>query len=273
VSAPSRGFAPINNALIHYELAGDGGGLVMLHAGVADSRQWTHELAHFQSRYRVLRYDMRGYGQSEPVVGEFSHLADLAAILDFVEMTGPLVLMGCSMGGGLAMDFVLAYPERVKALILVGAGPSGLKLDVPRPPKADEVDKAFDAGDLDLAAELETQLWFDGGRSSTDIDPSARRLVYEMNRRGIELAERKLGKQLPNAASPAAGRLGELTAPVLIVVGSHDTTYILGAADFMAAHLPSSRKVTIANAAHLPNLDRPDEFRRIVSEFLEEVGG
>jgi len=184
------------------------------------------------------------------------------------------VLMGCSMGGGLAMDFALANPPRVKALIMVDAGPSGLHLDVPKHPKADEAEKAYNAGDLDLVAELETQIWYDGiGRAASQVNQSMRKLVYDMNRRGLELDARHLGKRLPDAPEPAAGRLGEQKMPVLVIVGTHDTPYILAAADYMLDKIPNARKVTIPGAAHLPNLDQPDEFQRIVAGFLHTLPG
>jgi pimeloyl-ACP methyl ester carboxylesterase len=272
VNALESGFAPIHGALIHYEVAGEGTPFVMLHAGVADSRQWNGEFDHFQQHYRVLRYDLRGYGKSEPVEGEFSHLQDLHALLNHLHIHEPLVLMGCSMGGGLAMDFALADPARVRALILVGAGPSGLKLDVPGHPKFADAERAYTEGNLDLVAELETQIWFDGmGRTSAQVNPTMRSLVYQMNRRALELEARHLGKRLPDAAAAAAGRLGDLTVPVLILTGEHDVPFILAAAEYMSSKLPTSRKVMLEDAAHLPNLDRPDEFRRRVSEFLAEL--
>ena len=69
------------------------------------------------------------------------------------------------------MDFALAYPSRVKALIMVGSAPSRLELDVPTPPKFADAEKAFEAGDLDLVAEIETQIWFDGmDRTPEQVD-------------------------------------------------------------------------------------------------------
>src|ERR1051325_4258373 len=101
------GFVSIDNARIYYETAGKGMPLVMIHAGVADSLQWNNEFTYFAQSYHVIRYDMRGYGKSEPADGEFSHLSDLVSLLNALEIHEPLVLMGCSMGGGLAMDFAL----------------------------------------------------------------------------------------------------------------------------------------------------------------------
>ncbi|MCB0510896.1 MAG: alpha/beta fold hydrolase, partial [Bacteroidetes bacterium] len=76
------GFINIDNAKLYYEIAGTGTPFVMVHAGVADSRQWNNEFAYFSHRYQVIRYDMRGYGKSEPVEGEFSHMSDLVSLLD-----------------------------------------------------------------------------------------------------------------------------------------------------------------------------------------------
>jgi pimeloyl-ACP methyl ester carboxylesterase len=218
------GFVQSGNTRIYYETAGQGLPLVMIHAGVADSRQWNNEFAFFASSYQVVRYDMRGYGRSEPAEGEFNPMDDLIAILNALGLSEPAVLMGCSMGGGLAMDFVLTHPSRGKALIMVGSGPSGLELDVQAPTKFADVEKAFEAGDLDLVGELETQIWFDGdGRTPEQVNQEMRKLLYEMNRQALAHEVKQLGKRLPNTDTPAFSRLGEIKIPVLIVVGAHDT--------------------------------------------------
>jgi pimeloyl-ACP methyl ester carboxylesterase len=266
------GFANIDNAKIYYEIAGKGMPLVMIHAGVADSRQWNNEFTDFAQRYQVIRYDMRGYGKSEPVDGEFSHMSDLVSLLDALEIHGPLVIMGCSMGGGLAMDFALTYPSRAKALIMVDAGPSGLELDVPAPSKFADAEKAFEAGDLDLVAEIETQIWFDGmDRTPDQVNQAMRKLLFEMDRIALDHEAKKLGKRMPNRQTPAFDRLGDLDIPVLVIVGAHDTPYMLAAADYMTEKIPSARKVIIEDAAHLPNMDQPHEFQGVVNDFLRSL--
>jgi pimeloyl-ACP methyl ester carboxylesterase len=266
------GFVQVDNARLYYETAGQGVPLVMIHAGVADSRQWNNEFAFFAPSYRVVRYDMRGYGKSETVDGEFSHMGDLVAVLDALEVHEPVVIMGCSMGGGLAMDFALTHPSRVKALIMVGSGPSGLELDVPASAKFAEVEKAFEVGDLDLVSELETQIWFDGtGRTPEQVDQTMRTLLYDMNRQALAHEVKQLGKRLSNTQVPAFDRLGDLKLPVLIIVGAHDTPYILAAAEYMIEKLPSARMVRVEDAAHLPNMDHPDEFQAAVTNFLENL--
>ena len=268
----SSGFASIGQAKLYYEVAGEGPTFAMIHAGVADSRQWNNEFTYFANNYRVLRYDMRGYGRSEPADGEFSHMGDLVALLDHLQIREPIVLMGCSMGGGLAMDFALAHPLRVKALIMVDAGPTGLKLDIPTPPKFAEAEKAYNAGQLDLVAELETQIWFDGlGRTPDQVNQAMRQLAYDMDRQALAHEVKQLGKRLPDTPIPAVQGLNQLHAPVLVIVGAYDTPYMLAAADYMAEKIPSAQKVMIEDAAHLPNMDQPDEFRRVVTAFLDSL--
>jgi pimeloyl-ACP methyl ester carboxylesterase len=264
------GFAAVNNALIYYEIAGEGAPFVMIHAGVADSRQWNNEFAHLATRFRALRYDMRGYGKSEPVDGEYSHLQDLTALLDHLQIDQPLIAMGCSMGGGLAMNLALTRPSKVRALIMVDAGPAGLELDTPTPAEFAEAEKAYNAGDLDLVAEIETRIWFDGmGRTPAQVNQAMRKLVYEMNRIALSHEAKRLGKRLPDTQVPASERLNELDIPVLVIVGAHDTPYTLAAADYMVEKIPTSRKVTIDDAAHLPNLDQPEGFQGILTTFLD----
>jgi pimeloyl-ACP methyl ester carboxylesterase len=178
--------------------------------------------------------------------------------------------MGCSMGGGLAIDFALAHPERTKSLILVGSGPAGLELDTNDPEDLFEAaGKAYEANDLDLAAEIETQIWFDGqNRTADDVDPIMRKLAYEMNRLALEHEAKKLGKHIRKEGTPAVERLNELTMPVLIIIGQNDIPYLLAAADYMEKHLAHAKKVLLPNAAHLPNMEQPQAFREVLDSFL-----
>jgi 3-oxoadipate enol-lactonase len=141
---------------------------------------------------------------------------------------------------------------------------------VPEPGKLEQAEQAYKEGDLDRVAELEIQVWFDGmGRTPEQVNPTIRQLAYEMNRTALSHEAKGLGKRVPDTEIPAAERLSELTAPVLVIVGDQDIPYMLAAADYMVEKIPSAQKVILADAAHLPNMDQPDEFQRIVTEFLE----
>ncbi len=266
------GFVAADNANLFSEIGGSGTPFVMIHAGVADHRQWDNEFAAFAKKYRVMRYDMRGYGKSEPVEGDFTHMADLEVLLETLHIREPMTIMGCSMGGGIAMDFTLTHPALVKALIMVGSAPSGLDLDVPETDKFADVEKAIKEGNLDLANEIETQIWFDGtGRTPQQVNQKARKLLSEMNRIALGYEALNLGKRKPNLKQLAAERLPEIACPVLVVVGANDTPYILAAADYMETNIKSARKVVIEDAAHLPNMEHPQLFDKIVNEFLDTL--
>ena len=263
------GFVNTGDAKLYYEIAGTGTPSMMIHAGVADSRQWNNEFAYFSQSNQVIRYDMRGYGKSEPVEGEFNHMSDLVSLLDALGIHEPIIIMGCSMGGGIAMDFALTYPPRAKALIMVDSGPSGLELDVPTPSKFADAEKAFESGNLDLVAEIETQIWFDGmGRTPERVNPTMRELLYEMDRLALSHEVKELGKRLPNTETAAFNRLESINISVLIIIGSHDTPYMIAAADYMKEKVKFANKIIIDDAAHLPNMDQPQEFRKIVKKFL-----
>lgn len=267
------GFANINGAQLYYETAGNGTPFLMIHAGVADSRQWEQAFAHFAADYQAIRYDLRGYGKSEPVAGDFNHLDDLNALLAHLGIDKPLIVMGCSMGGGLAMDFALAQPHRVHALIMVGSGPNGLELDVPEPALFQSMLAAYEQHDWDQLADIEIQLWFDGeGRSPEQVNQVARQLAYAMNRQVLAHEAKGLGQRQPNLPTPSGQRIAELNMPVLVVVGEYDVPYILAAADYMLTHIPHAQKVVMHNAAHLPNMEHPAEFEGIVGAFLAQLG-
>src|SRR5690606_5590641 len=116
----------------------------------------------FAKHYRTVRYDLRGYGQSNPVAGRFAHYEDLRALLDHLGIERAY-LIGVSFGGMIAIDFTLTYPQRVAGLILVGTGVDGYyNPAITEPAEAEEAQKAFDAGDFERAAELEVRVWVDG---------------------------------------------------------------------------------------------------------------
>ena len=110
--------AEVNGARLYYEAVGEGEPLVLVHAGIADSRMWEGQLTAFADRYRVIRYDMRGFGMTAMVDGPFSHHEDLRGLFDSLNVER-VHLVGCSMGGGAALDFALEYPQRVGNLVLV----------------------------------------------------------------------------------------------------------------------------------------------------------
>ena len=93
------GLAEVNNTSIYYEVAGEGQALVMVHAGIANKAMWDEQFEFFAQKYKVVRYDMRGYGQSPAAGNDYQRYEDIRALLDFLNIDHAY-LMGCSMGGG-----------------------------------------------------------------------------------------------------------------------------------------------------------------------------
>jgi pimeloyl-ACP methyl ester carboxylesterase len=266
------GTAEVNGASIHYEVAGEGEPLVLVHAGIADSRMWDGQIDAFADGYRVVRYDMRGFGQTEMVEGPFSHHEDLRGLLDFLALDR-VHIVGCSMGGGTVLDFALEYPERVGNLVLVGSVIGGFDPDFGPPKEWDELVAADEAGDLDLISELEVRMWVVGpGRSPEDVEASVRDLVREMNLIALQNEATGLGDEWEPEPT-AADRLPDVQAPTLLIVGDEDQPRVFAAADLLEKELPNARRVVMHGTAHVPNMERPEEFNRLVLDFLQDQPG
>ena len=267
---PESGFAEVNGARLYYEIMGDGEPLVLVHAGIADGRMWEGQLGAFARRYRVIRYEMRGFGRSVMVKGPYAHREDLRALLDSLG-TEWAFLVGCSMGGGTIIDFALEHPGRVRALVLVGSAVSGFESGDDSPEQWEELVAAEDAGDLGRVCELEVQIWVDGPYRGPDrVDPGVRDLVREMNLIALQNEASGLGTELPLEA-PAVNRLAEIRIPTLVIVGGRDRPGTTEAADLLHRSIPQARRTVMPGTAHLPNMERPQEFNRIVLAFLDEL--
>ncbi|HET7270663.1 MAG TPA: alpha/beta hydrolase, partial [Rubrobacter sp.] len=192
----------------------------------------------------------------------------LRGVLDFLGVERAH-LVGCSMGGGAALDFALEYPERTGNLVLVGSAVGGFMPDFDPPRQWDEIIAADEAGDLERISELEVQIWVDGPeRSPDDVDASIRDLVREMNLIALQNEASELGEEW-EPEPPAADRLPDIQAPTLLIVGDEDQPRIFAAADLLERELPNARKVIMPGTAHLPSMERPEEFNRIVLDFLQ----
>ena len=118
------GYARSDGAKIYFESAGTGRAIAFIHAGVADCRMWDPQFELFARKFRVIRYDLRGFGKSEMPDGRYANRRDLRNVLQHLGVE-KAALVGCSMGGETAIDFALEHPERVTAIVPVGAGVNG----------------------------------------------------------------------------------------------------------------------------------------------------
>ena len=263
-------FAAPDGTRFYYELAGAGPALVFLHAGITDGRMWNEQFRAFAREHTVLRYDRRGFGQTEAVSGPFSHRLDLHDMLAHLGIERA-TLVGCSQGGKIALDFALEQAEMVESLVLVASALGGYKFDGTPPQQLEELEEAERLGDLARVNELELQIWVDGPhRLPAQVDPEFRERVREMNGVALSSTFEQGREQLLEPA--AVSRLDEVRVPTLIVVGELDTPHTLAVSAVLAERIGGARRVVIEGVAHLPSMERPAVFNRIVSGFLREQG-
>jgi pimeloyl-ACP methyl ester carboxylesterase len=256
---------------IHLEASGDGPAIVLVHAGICDGGMWDAQWETLPARHRVVRFDMRGFGGS-PVPGvTYSHARDLIAVMDAAGISRA-ALVGASLGGRVAIEVALAAPARVSALVLVGSGLPGHEWSAAARECWAAEEEAIERGDLAAAAEVNVAFWVDGpGRRPEDVDADVRRRAHAMQLRALELQVPAYERDgdLEELLVPDAGeRLGDVAQPALVVTGEADQPDIHAIAERLAGGLPRAETATIPDAAHLPSMERPGLFDRLLGRFL-----
>ncbi|MFL5803821.1 MAG: alpha/beta fold hydrolase [Roseiflexaceae bacterium] len=264
------GFAEIAGAPVFYEVAGAGHPLLLLHAGVADSRMWDDQWALFAQHYRVIRCDLPGYGQSSIPDREFALHEIVAGLLGHLNVERAHVA-GASWGGRVALDFALAHPEKVAKLVLVCPSVGGEKPSAAVERFGEEEEALLERGDLAAATELNLRMWVDGPhRAPGQVDPSVRERVRVMQHHAFTIPT-PLGAELIHIDPPAIERLAEVRVPTLVVVGDLDIAEKLAMAERLAAEIPGACQVVIPGAAHMVTMERPEEFNRVILDFLSRA--
>jgi pimeloyl-ACP methyl ester carboxylesterase len=231
---------------------------------------WDEQWDDFARRYQAIRFDMRGFGKSDPAQAPITRRNDLHRLLKQLPIART-ALLGCSMGGRLSSIMRLNTRD--------GLGPDSsplfpVVLNFEPPRYLMEMMGAIEQNDLALASELQNRIWIDGPfRQPSQVDPLVRQRAAEMNR--IALANKTFSKVDASPHNPlnppAAHRLGEIRIPTLIIAGALDDPEILRAAEVMATAIPGARKVIIPGCAHLPNMEKPAQFNQVVLEFLHSL--
>jgi pimeloyl-ACP methyl ester carboxylesterase len=266
----NTGYVEVSGAPLYYEVAGTGPALVLLHEGIADLRMYDDQFGDFARRYKVVRYDFHGFGRSGTPTEAYSHHEALRGLLDHLGIRRT-ALLGMSLGGIVAIDFTLTYPDRVGALCLLAAGVGGYPTSQQTITLFAPLADAFKAGDFARAIELTVRFWVDGMlRRPDEVDPVVRERVRVMYTEVLRRS-RDGGRPADQLEPPAYTRLAEIAVPTLVVVGSGDVPAILEQADLVARSIPGTRKVVLPRVAHVLNMELPAEVNQIVLDFLAEV--
>jgi len=239
---------------IYYEDEGRGPALLLTHGYSATLSMWDPQVSALANRYRVLRWDMRGHGASDSPddPDAYTHTAtvgDMAAVLDAAGVDRA-VIGGLSLGGFLSLEFHLAHPGRVRALVLCDTGP-GYKKDDARESwnrYAESFARKYEENGLDaLGSSAEVRAA--RHRSAAGLARAACGILVQRDARVIE-------------------SLPAIRVPTLLVVGSEDKPFLAGMR-YMADKIAGSVHAIIDGAGHAPNLEKPVEFNAVLARFLD----
>lgn len=265
------GFTP--SGIAFDRAPGSGLPVVLIHAGIADRRMWDPQWPVLGSTRAAVRFDLRGFGDSTAAPdGEVSHVRDVLETLDHLGV-GRCHLVGASFGGGVAVDVALTRPDLVESLLLCPPGGSllaELTADLKRFFDAERAALARD--DLDAAVEANVDTWVVGpGRDPADVDPAVVDAVRMMQRRAFDVSA-SWPADLPEAElePPALERLSEITARTLVLVGGHDLETTHDAAARVVAGIAGARRIDWPDVAHLPSMERPQEFVDLMLDWTAE---
>lgn len=297
-SAEKGGIVDLPGGKIHYEIAGKGQPLVLIHSALMNSKMWDTQVEAFAPSYQVIRYDLPGFGRST-LGTRGPDRVDLRGLLDALRIE-KAALLGLSRGAEVALDFGLHYPKRVNALILCGAGLDGF----PYPAEAQQRWQSFvevvHSREFPRAVEHFIEDWVDGprGPAAHELRQQARAIRarysfahslppdYSSSSESNPVVDDAAGEPTISAVAQAivdaltdiaessrmpAERLEEVKIPTLILAGDADRPAVLSITGYLAAHMPNARKLVIPDAADIINLQRPDVFNRAVLDFLRQA--
>lgn len=260
-------------AALATEVVGTGAPIVFLHANVCDRRMWRAQLDGIGTTHKAVAYDRRGFGETRTEPEDFSALADLMSVLDATAEGKPAILVGCSLGGRIALDAAIRHPARIRALVLIAPNVAG----APEPIYPPEIEKlmarsrdAEASGDLDGLNAMKARLWLDGPLASEGrVAGPARDLLLDMN--SIALSSPPFGSDVD--VRPFFDRLSEVAVPTLVVWGDLDFAHVQERCRHVVATVPDAEGHEMPGVAHLPSLERPAEVTTLIAGFIARRAG
>jgi len=257
----------VGDATINYDVAGKGPTVVFIHGWSHNISVWDDQVPAFKSRYRVVRYDSRGFGRSTGYADESAEPQDLLLLLEALRVKRAYIV-GHSRGGSVALRFASAYPSHVAGLVLYGAFPEGF----PAPPEVGQMFGSLPAiakqngldsvGKLVLASPI---AWVPPGRN--DVTDRYRRLWASYSGKDLLDPHAESG-HVPAVTIP---QLANIRVPTLVIVGDHEAPFIAAVADTLAQRIPGAKKVVIPNAGHGAHFAQPASFNSALMDFIFDV--
>lgn len=270
IPTPTRpGMIDIGGTRMYYEVSGTGQPVLFLHAGIADCRMWDEQVTVLSRQLMAIRCDLRGFGRTPRGSVRFSHYHDVAALLDSLGITRVHVV-GASFGGRVAIDFALAYPQRIRSLVLCSPAISG----APSTPEMDSIDSTEESllknGDREGAAEFNVRTWVVGPSRRPDEVPSALRQRVKAMQLDNYLLPSPVGAVSVSLEPRAMTRLEDIASPTLIMCGDKDVSFFQDLSAVAAQRIPHAQRTIVPGAAHMISMEKPEVFNRLLLDFITE---
>ena len=264
--ALKSGIAEVNGTKLYYEMQGTGEPLVFIHGGGYDRRMWGDQFFSFANRYTVIRYDVRGYGKSAAPTKPYSDDEDLYRLLQYLKVS-KAHLVGLSMGGRIAIDFVLTHPEMVASLTAAAPGLSGFPFSTESTIEMMKIVYSILNDDGTPAGEAWLRSAYNAAAMENPIVAAKLRPIAIENSH-VWL----INFFFPRPPFPlAVQRLNEIRVPTLVIRGDRDVKMITDIVATLEKDIPGAKKVIISGAGHMVNVEKPQEFNTTLSDFLGGV--
>jgi pimeloyl-ACP methyl ester carboxylesterase len=270
------GFLPVKGAKLFYEVTGEGFPLVLVHSRWMLNALWDEQVKFFAAQFRVIRYDVRGFGKSEMELIPSSDVDDLLQLFDHLAVEQAYIV-GLSMGAEIAISFALAHPERLKALVISGVGLDEFEWGESFNQQWQQFADAIKADDYNQAIDHVVSMWVDGPLrpAPQEVRDRTRELM-----RGHTFLHHKpfppsseaenTPPPQPEPVQPLSEKekFAGLQVPTQVMVGEYDWPEMVKMAEILAGYLPNGEHILISGAAHITNLEQPEAFNRAVLNFL-----
>jgi 3-oxoadipate enol-lactonase len=256
------GFIVVGNDSIYYESMGSGNVILMIHDGLLHHEVWDDQFSFFGKNFNAIRYDRRDYGKSSPATDSFTHLEDLETLFKELEIDSA-ILIACSSGGALAIDFTLKHPQRVNGLVLVGAVVGGFSYTPHMYNRGGHLPENFE-NDFERSMYYATDDPYEIYSGNTDVKEKAVKMLNDYPRKSFS------HQRIVRPEIPAYKRLDEIKAPTLILVGEFDIPDVQAHAGAINAGILNSRRIIIPGSGHLVPMEQPELFNERVMNFIKQ---
>jgi len=257
----------VGGTKMYCEVSGKGPPILFLHTGLMDCRMWDDQVRSLSRRYMVIRCDLRGYGKTPRGSVRFSHYRDIATLLDSLGIA-KVHLVGASFGGKVAIDVALAFPQRIRSLVLCapdisGTAPTAELLSI------DSTEESYlKKYDFVHAAEFNVRTWVVGPyRRAEEVSVELQQKIIAMQLHNYSIPSPEGAQNVP-LEPRAMRRIGEIRIPTLILIGDKDIRSFQTLSEIIANGIPTAIRIVIPNVAHMIPMEKPELFNHMLLDFI-----